>query len=115
MKRGNIKKFGRVRSQRKALMKSLATALIEHGRIMTTETKAKALSPFVAGLMRSARTGTVSARRLLRKDIGEKAVKKLVDDIAPKFKESRGGYTRVIKLHRRKTDGAPVSMIEWTA
>ena len=115
MKRGNNRKFGRVRKVRKALYKALATALIDHGRIETTLAKAKSLSNFMYKLITKAKKeSSVSAQRLLRHDIGEKATKKLVAEVGPKFKEKKGGYTRVLKVGRRLSDGAEMAIIELT-
>jgi len=74
MRRGNKKKFGRVRKQRKALYKALATALIEHKKITTTQVKAKALSPFTDKLITKAKKGDVVSIRKLNKYLGQKAV-----------------------------------------
>lgn len=115
MKRGNQRKFGRVVKGRKALYKALATALIDHGRIETTAAKAKSLAKFADKLVTKAKKGDVAARRLIRQDIGEKATKKLVDDIGPKFKDRNGGYTRVMKTGRRISDGSEMAIIEFTS
>src|SRR3989338_5816898 len=98
MRRGRKRKFSLERNQRKALYKALATALIEHGKIKTTAAKAKSLSRFADKLVTNAKKEDIGSRRLIREDLGEKATKKLVNDIGPRFKERRGGYTRVLKL-----------------
>ena len=115
MRRGRHRKLGRERNQRKALYKALATALIEHGRVKTTVTKAKSLSSFVDKLVTRAKKGDIASRRLVRQSIGEKATNKLFSDISPKFAERKGGYTKVIKLGRRISDGAETALIEFTA
>lgn len=108
------RKFGRISVQRKALMKSLATNFIIAGKITTTEAKAKELRPYAEKLVTTGKAGTISARRLLTSRIGNpKAVKKLVDEIAPKYKERAGGYTRVVKLGHREGDGSPLASIEF--
>ncbi|SRR6266542_3866240 len=114
MRRGNKRKFGRERNQRTALAKSLATALIDHGRITTTRAKAKTLSSYTDKLITQAKKQNLASRRLLAQRLGPKAVKKLVDEIAPRFKERKGGYTRVIRLEQRQSDGAPMAIIEFT-
>ncbi len=107
------RKFGRVRSQRKALIRSLAKNFIEHEKIKTTEAKAKEIRPIVEKMVTKARTGRLSDRRLIIAEIGEDRTKKLFDDIAPKYKERNGGYTRIIKLGNRKGDASPMAIIEF--
>lgn len=114
MQRGNKRKFGRVRNQRNALHKALATALIEHGKIKTTMAKAESTSQFTDKLITKAKTGTVASRRLVLQHIGEKATKKLFSEVGPKFKDKKGGYTKVLRLGRRKSDGAEMALIELT-
>lgn len=95
--------LGRVRKQRTALLRGLALSLIEHGKIKTTEAKAKELRPYVERLVTSAKEGSVAARRRVSTRLGEPttdAVSKLFSDIAPKYKERAGGYTRIIKMGR---------------
>jgi large subunit ribosomal protein L17 len=104
-----------VRNQRKALYKALATALIEHGKIKTTTAKAKSLSQFTDKLVTKAKKGDINSRRLVRQDIGERATSKLFSDIGPKFKDKNGGYTKVLKLGRRVSDGAEMAQIEFTS
>jgi len=106
------KKFGRTRDQRKALMKSLASALVERGKIKTTEAKAKELRPYIEKLVTRAIKGDLASRRLLISKIGLQT-KKLVDDIAPKYKDRNGGYTRVIKLTPRASDASKMAVIEF--
>lgn len=114
MRRGNKRKFGREKVQREALYKSLATALIDHGKIKTTSAKAKSLSAFADRLVTTAKKQNLASRRELARTFHQKTVKKLVDEIAPKFSDRHGGYTRVIRLGQRKGDGAPMSLIEFT-
>lgn len=115
MRRGTHRKFARKRNQRNALYKALATALIDHGRIKTTLAKAKSASGFVDKLVTKAKKGDLSAQRLLREDIGAKATKKLVAEIGPKFKDRKGGYTKVLRLGRRTSDGAEMAILEFTS
>lgn len=115
MRRGNKRKFGRKRNLRKALYKSLATALIDHGKIKTTSAKARSLSTFADKLITTAKKKDLASRRELATTFHPKVVKKLVDELAPRFSEKKGGYTRVIRLGQRKSDGAQMSIIEFTA
>ncbi len=107
------KKFGRVKEQRKALMRSLASALVLHKKIKTTETKAKELRRFIEPLITKARTGDLHKRRQVRKYLSDSLTKRLFNDIAPSYKERPGGYTRIIKLAPRESDGARMAQIEF--
>lgn len=116
MRHGNNKrKFGRVRKVRKALINSLALNLIVRGKIKTTEPKAKELRPFIEKLITGAKKGDAATRRLIIAKLANRRpeVKKLFDVIAPKYKDTKGGYTRVLKLGSRKSDGAPMAIIEF--
>lgn len=116
MRHGNNKrKFGRVRKVRTALMNSLALNLIVRGKIKTTEPKAKELRPFIEKLVTGAKRGDMATRRLIISKLSNRRpeVKKLFDIIAPKYKDTKGGYTRVLKLGARKSDGAPMAIIEF--
>ena len=116
MKRGgNIRKFHRTHAQRKAFIKGLATGLIEHGRIETTLARAKELHRIAEKMVTRARNADVASRRLLARQLGPKAIKTLVDDIAPRFADRPGGYTRVVKLGKRLSDSAPMAIIEFVA
>lgn len=107
------KRFGRERNQRKALMRSLARSLLAHGRIRTTETKAKALRPFAERLITLARIGTAVSRRIVRARLGNDLnLPKLYKEVAPKYASRTGGYTRVMKVGRRLSDGARMAIIE---
>lgn len=111
----SIRKFGREAGQRKALLSSLASNMIEHRKVRTTEAKAKELRPFIETLVTKAKENKLSARRLLiRRLLGrEDAAKKLIDSIAPSYKARPGGYTRIIKLQNRLSDGSPMAVIEF--
>jgi len=113
-KRGNEPKFARETQQRKAFTKALATALIEHGRITTTKTRAKMISTVVDKMITMAKKQNLNSRRQLQTKIGVKAVDKLIKEITPRFNETKGGYTRVIRLERRMSDGAPMAIVEFT-
>ena len=106
------RKLSREKDQRKALLKSLARAIFLHEKIKTTEAKAKEVSMFAEKCITRAKKGDLSSRRLLVKYFSKDLVKKLMDEIAPKYKDRKGGYTRIIKLGPRKSDGAKMAIIE---
>ena len=108
------RKFGREKDQRNALMRSLARNLINENRITTTLPKAKELRPYVEKLVTKAKSGSLASRRLIVSKVGGvKETKALFDVIAPKYKDRKGGYTRIIKISRRELDAAPMAMIEF--
>jgi len=107
-------RLSRPSGHRKALMRNLAIALIERGRIRTTDAKAKFLRPFVEKLVTLGRDGSTANRRHAFSILADKeATKRLFDDVGPRFLERPGGYTRVIKEGVREGDGAPMSFIEF--
>ena len=107
------KKFGRIKPQRKALMKSLISSFILSESIISTETKIKAVRPKIEKLITHARNGSLSKIRLLRKSLTEPITQKLINQIAPRYKERGGGYTRIHKLPPRLSDGAKMAKIEF--
>lgn len=108
------RKFGREKNQRNALMKSLVTALIKQGKIKTTLAKAKEMRPMVEKIITKGKTDTLASRRLLLSRLGlETAVSKVLKDLSPKYKERSGGYTRIVKLPQRISDGSPMAYIEF--
>jgi len=111
-KRQKGRKLNRERDQRKALLKSISRSLLLHKRIKTTEAKAKEISGFTEKLITRAKKGDLASRRLLLKIHSNDVVKKLIDEIGPQFKDRPGGYTRIIKLGPRKSDGAKMAIIE---
>jgi large subunit ribosomal protein L17 len=115
MNHGTTKrKFGREKNQRNALIKSLALSLVVHKKIDTTLAKAKELRPFVEKLVTKGKANTLASRRMILERIGsERGAKILIDDIAPKYKERNGGYTRITRLPRRKQDASPMAAIEF--
>lgn len=115
MKRGTHRKFGRESIQRKALLRSLATALIEHGKIRTTKAKAKTLKQVADRLVSRAKAPGIHTRRLLGQGLSDASVKKLVTDIAPRFSDRKGGYTRIVPMPRRRSDGAEMALVEFVA
>jgi len=103
----------RTGEQKLALLRSLATSLIEHGAIETTEAKAKELRPFVEKLITKARSGTLHDRRLAVRHVQNRAAAdKLFQEIGPQFAKRPGGYTRILKTGHRKGDGAEMARIE---
>jgi large subunit ribosomal protein L17 len=95
------------------VLRNLATSLILHERIRTTEAKAKELRPFVEKLITLGRVDEVHTRRQARKHIADReALQKLFDEIGPRFRDRPGGYTRILKLGARKGDGAELAIIE---
>tara|TARA_Y100000817_G_C16745454_1_gene494446 strand:- start:62 stop:454 length:393 start_codon:yes stop_codon:yes gene_type:complete len=108
------RKLGRKTAHRKALMSNLASALITHKRIKTTDAKAKELRMYVEPLVTFAKKGDLHSRRQVLKKIRHKSiVKELFDNIGPTFSNRNGGYTRIIKLGLRDNDCALISMIEF--
>ncbi len=110
------KKLSRNPSHRKALLRNMSKALLTHGRIRTTEIKAKELRGVVEALITLARRNDLAARRQAYRDLGShQLVKKLFDEIAPRFIGIPGGFTRVVKLALpRRGDCAPMAIIEFT-
>jgi large subunit ribosomal protein L17 len=107
------KKLGRNSSQRKALLRSLVTSFLEKERIRTTLSKAKETRPIAEKMITLAKTNSLHARRQALQYIYKKdAVKKLFEDIGPRFTERPGGYTRIIKLGPRAGDGAEMAILE---
>lgn len=100
-------------THQKLMLGGLAAALFSHERVRTTEAKAKALRPVAERLITFAKRGDVHARREVLKVIPDRdVVHTLFADIAPRFAERNGGYTRILKLGPRKGDGAPMAQIE---
>lgn len=106
------RKLSRKRDQRKALLKSIARALFLKGKIKTTEAKAKEVSRFAEKCITKSKKGDLTSIRILARDFSKDLVKKLITEIGPKYKERNGGYTRIIKLGPRKSDGAKMAIIE---
>jgi large subunit ribosomal protein L17 len=114
MKHGRkIRKLGRTSAERRALLRGLATSLFRYGRITTTLPKAKGLRPFAERIVTHAKSGTMSARRLIRRSIEDREIlSKLFSEIGPKYKERNGGYTRILRLGNRLGDNATQAIIE---
>ena len=107
------RKLKRDHNERKALFKSLASELVLHESIKTTEAKAKAVRPLVEKLITKARVGGLHAERHLRAHLVESAVRRIIDEVAPRFVGREGGYTRIIKMPNRLNDNAEVAILEW--
>ena len=112
-KRQSGRKFNRESGQRTALLKGLATALILKERIQTTEAKAKEVSSYVEKFVTIAKKGDLNSKRRLLRFLAPKVVKKLTQEITPRYQARHGGYTRVIKLGQRFSDGSRMALIEF--
>ncbi|MBQ6451706.1 MAG: 50S ribosomal protein L17 [Solobacterium sp.] len=114
------RKFGRTADHRKAMLRNLATSVILYGRVETTEAKAKDMRSVVDKLITLGKKGDLAARRqaaayirnAVDEETGKTVVQKLFDEVAPKYKERNGGYTRVVKTGTRRGDAAPMAYIE---
>ncbi len=115
MRHHNVnRKFGRERGQRVALVRSLAESLILQEKILTTEARAKEVRPYVEKLITAGKKANVAARRSILSKLGgrETAMKKVVGDLAVRYKDRAGGYTRIVKVHLKATDGRNAAVIE---
>jgi len=109
------RKLNRTSAHRKALFRNLVLALVKHERIKTTDAKAKELRRYADRMVTLGKRGDLAARRLAFAFMQSRdAVKRLFDEIAPRFKERNGGYTRVVKFGFRRGDAAPLSIIEFS-
>jgi len=108
------RKLNRFSDHRRAMFRNMATELLRHGRIRTTIPKAKELRRFVEPLITKAKRGDLPARRQVIREIHDlEVVRRLFDDIAPRYAERNGGYTRILKLaERRRGDGTQLCIIE---
>ena len=108
------RKLGRTSSHRHAMFRNQLASLIQHGRIKTTLAKAKELRPLAERLVTRGREGTVHARRMVRQWVPDrKVVKKLFDDVSPRFADRPGGYLRILKLGPRPGDAAEMAYLEF--
>lgn len=109
------RKLGMNASHRNAMMRNMVTSLIEHERIETTDIRAKELRRLADRMVTLGKRGDLHSMRLSLKTVRTKtAAKKLFDELAPRFKEKQGGYTRIVKLGRRLGDNADMSILEWS-
>jgi len=97
---------------RKQLLKSLANSFFLQEKIKTTEAKAKELRPIVEKMITRAKIISIANRRLLAQDLTPKMTKKVFEELAPRYQERKGGYTRIIKLGARNSDGAKMVIFE---
>lgn len=107
------RKFGRLRDDRKALLRSLLRAMVLQKKITTTEAKAKELRPQLEKLVSRAKEGGLTTHRFLAKKASKEVAQALIQEIAPQYKERQGGYTRIIKLPRKRGSGAKMARIEF--
>ena len=114
--RARGRQLSRTSSHKRAMLANMATSLLVHDRVETTEAKAKELRPYVERLITLARRGDLHARRQVERKIKDrKASLKLFKEIGPKFAGRPGGYTRIVKLGHRPGDGADLARIELVA
>ncbi len=107
------KKLGRPKDQRVALLRSLAGGVVRHGRIVTTQAKAVETRRFVEKLITHGKKGTLHHRRLALAQVpNQEVVKKVFDELAPRYANRPGGYTRIVKLGSRKGDAAAMALVE---
>lgn len=107
------RRFKRDVNQRKALFKGLMSSLVIYGRIKTTEAKAKSIKGQIEKMVTHAKNNPSDGKHFLSRYFSDAISEKIINDIAPRFKERPGGYTRIIKLGRRIKDNAPLVLIEW--
>ena len=105
--------FSRKPSVRKALIVSVASALVQREKIKTTEAKAKEIRPFIEKFITKSKTDNLHTRRELLKYFTPQLAKKLVEDIGPRYKDRHGGYTRITKMGPRNSDSAKMAVIEF--
>jgi large subunit ribosomal protein L17 len=111
--RAKGRQLSRTSTHRRAMLNNMASSLFEHGRVVTTEAKAKELRPFAEKLITLARRGDLHARRLVERKIKNREVLgRLFSEIGPRFAARPGGYTRILTLGHRPGDGADVARIE---
>jgi len=109
------RKFGRESAHRTAMFRNMVTSLIMHGRLTTTDAKAKELRRYADRMITLGKQQTIAARRRARRFLRTDAsVARLFADVAPKFSGRAGGYTRIVKIAHRRGDSAPMSVIELT-
>src|SRR3954447_10197117 len=114
--RHNVKgrKLGRTSEHRMAMFKNQIASLVESGRIVTTLSKAKELRPIAEKVVTKGKRGGVDARRLVARWMPQRhLIKKLFDEVAPRFQDRNGGYTRILKLGPRPGDGAEMALLQF--
>jgi large subunit ribosomal protein L17 len=114
--RAKGRQLSRTSTHKRAMLNNMATSLFVHGRLITTEAKAKELRPFAERLITLARRGDLHARRLVERRIKDReTLGRLFSEIGPRFAARPGGYTRILKLGHREGDGADIARIELLA
>lgn len=114
MRHHNTKrKFGRTKNQRNALLNGLVYSLVKHKRIVTTEAKARELRPTVEKLVTKSKNTDLHTKRVIQSKTGSFDVARELESIAEKMKDRQGGYTRIIKMEPRKSDGSKMAYIEF--
>jgi large subunit ribosomal protein L17 len=111
-KRKQGRKLSRKTGPRKALLKSLISALVLDEKIKISQARAKEISRMTEKYITKAKKGDLAARRLLASRLSDTAAKKLIAEIAPRYGQRNGGYTRIIKLGQRRSDAAKMAIIE---
>lgn len=111
-KRKKGRKFGRKRDQRKAFLRSLMRELLLRGKITTTLARAKEIRPLVEKVITKGKKNDLATKRYLLRKFDNLTVDKILKEISPRYKERKGGYTRIIRLGPRKSDGAQMAIIE---
>ena len=107
-------KLGRTGTHRNAMLANLVCSLIKHKRVQTTLAKAKAARSVAEKMITLGKSGTISDRRLaVARFHSEEAAKVLFTELAPVFKDRRGGYTRIVQMHQRQGDAAQLAILEW--
>ncbi len=109
------RKFGRTKTQRNALMNGLVYNLVKNKRIVTTEAKAKELRPVIEKLITKSKTSDLHTKRVIQSQTGRFDVAKELEVIASAMQERNGGYTRIVKMEPRKSDGSKMAYIEFVA
>ena len=108
-----VRKLGRTSDHRKAMLRAMVTFLMENGKIETTVTRAKEVRSMAEKMITIAKAGDLHSKRQVYSYVTKETVaKKLIDEIAPKYKEVSGGYTRIIKIGPRRGDAAEMAIIE---
>jgi large subunit ribosomal protein L17 len=111
--RKDHRKLGRTPAHRRAMLRNMVTSLLEHEQIQTTDAKAKELRRVAERMITLGKRGTLHARRQALETVRTKDVaRKLFDELAPRYQDRAGGYTRIVKLGRRPGDGAEMSIIQ---
>lgn len=108
-----MRKLGRTSGHRKMMLKNMVTSLLKHGKIITTETRAKEVRRITEKMITLAKKNDLASRRLaLAKILDETTVKELFEKIAPKYQEKNGGYVRIVKIGPRRGDSSPMVVME---